>query len=87
MRIIEKIMIIFETCIKSKVDSKVWRNKETKSVGKTTSRETSPPEKSTNFHEIQRNFYDSEYDNNAENRLLDKGSKIENDINEDTYQW
>ena len=78
-------MIIFEACTKSKVDSKVWRSKETKSVGKTTLRETSPPGKSTNFHEIQRNFYDSENDNNAENRLIDKGTKIENNINEDTY--
>ena len=31
---------------------------------KTISHEKSPPEKSTNFHEIQRNFHDSVSDNN-----------------------
>ena len=49
-----------ETCIESKTDSKVARNQEAESVVKTILREKSPPEKSTNFHEIQRNFNDSE---------------------------
>ena len=53
-----------ETCIEYKIDSKVARNEETESVGKANSREKPPPEKSTKFHEIQRNFSDTENDNN-----------------------
>ena len=72
-----------ETCIEYKNNSKVARNEETKSVGKTNSREKAPPEKSTNFHEIQRNFHDSENDNNEENQLIVKDTNIENNNNED----
>ena len=53
-----------ETCIEYKIDSKVARNEETESVGKTNSREKPPPEKSAKFHEIQRNFCNTENDNN-----------------------
>ena len=47
------------------------------------SREKPPPEKSTNFHEIQRNFHDSENDNNEENELIVKDTNIENNNDED----
>ena len=70
--IIEKDHDNIETLIEYKIDSKVARNEQTESVGKTNSLEKSPPEKSTNFHEIQRNFQDSENDNNEENQLLQK---------------
>ena len=67
-----------ETCIVSKIDSKVARNKKTEFVKKIkiTSSEKHPPEKSTNFHEIQRNMHDSENDNNDKNPLPVKNNKI-----------
>ena len=71
-----------KTCIESIADSKFLRNQDTETVGKTTpSREKPPPEKSTNFHEIQRNFHDSETDNNEENQLHVKDTNIENNNN------
>ena len=72
-----------ETCTEYKIDSKIARNEETESVGKTNSREKPPPEKSANFHEIQRNFHDSENDNNEENQLIVKDTNITNNNNED----
>ena len=62
----------------SKIDSKVTRNKKTEFVKKIkiTSSEKHPPEKSTNFHEIQRNMHDSENDNNDKNPLPVKNNKI-----------
>ena len=71
------------TCVEYKIDSKVARNEETESPGKTNSREKPPPEKSTNFCEIQRNFHDSENDNNEEDQLVVKGTNIEYNNNED----
>ena len=65
-----------ETCIVSKIDSKVARNKKTECVKKITSSEKHPPEKSTNFQEIQRNMHDSENDNNDKNPLPVKNNKI-----------
>ena len=65
--ILEKDNDNIEICIEYKIDSKVPRNEETESVGK-----TNRPEKSTKFHEIQRNFRDIENDNNEENRLIVK---------------
>ena len=59
------------------------RNEETESLGKTNSREKPPPEKSTKFPEIQRNFHDSENDNNKENQLIVRDTNIENNNNED----
>ena len=78
-------------------DSKVARNEETESVGKTNSCEK-PPEKSTNFYEILRKFHDRENDsneenqvtakdienNNEDNRLRINGSNIQNCNNEST---
>ena len=72
-----------ETCILSKINSKVARNKKTEFVKKITSSEKYPPEKSTNFHEIQRNMHDSENDNNGKNPLPVKNNKIKNNNNED----
>ena len=65
--IIEKNNDNIETFIEYKIDGKIARNKETESIGKINSREKPPPEKSTSFHKIQRNFHDSEKDNNEEN--------------------
>ena len=62
--IIEKNNGNIETFIEYKIDSKVARNEETESVGKNNSYEKPPPEKSTTFRKIQRNFYDCENDNN-----------------------
>ena len=76
-----------ETCIESKIDSKVTRKEEAESIGKTTSREKPPPEKSTNFHKIQINFHNRENDNNEENRLIVKDTKIENVNNESTVKF
>ena len=81
--IIEKNNDNIETCIEYKIDSKFTRNEETESVGKTNSRERPPPEKSTNFHEIQRKFHDSENDYNEENQLIAEDTNIENNNNED----
>ena len=81
-------------------DSKVARIEETESVGKTNSREKPPPEKSTNFYEIQRKFHDRENDyneenqvtakdienNNENNRLRINGSNIQNSNNEGTVK-
>ena len=47
-----------ETCIESKIGCKLVTKKETELVGKSSYREKPPPEISTNFHEIQRNFHD-----------------------------
>ena len=41
------------------------------------------PEKSANFCEIQRNFHNSENDNNEENQLIIKDTNIPNNYNED----
>ena len=71
-----------QTCIEYRIDSKVGRNEETESVGKTNSREKPPPEKSTNFSEIQRKFHDRENDYNEENQVITKDTNIENN-NED----
>ena len=71
-----------QTCIEYRIDSKVGRNEETESVGKTNSREKPPPEKSTNFYEIQRKFHDRENDYNEENQVITKDTNIENN-NED----
>ena len=71
-----------ETCIESKIASKDARNEAPESVGKAISHEKPSPEKSTIFHEIQRNVHDSENDNNKENRLLLKNNNIENKNNE-----
>ena len=60
----------------------ISNNEETESVGKTNSREKPPPEKSANFHEIQRNFHDSENDNNEENQLIVKDTNITNNNND-----
>ena len=81
--IIEKNNGNIETCIEYKIDSKVARNEETESVGKKSSREKSPPEKSTNFHEIQKNFHNIKNDINEENRLIVKDVNIENKNKED----
>ena len=62
---------------------KVARNEETRFVGKTNLREKPPLEKSTNFHEIQRNFHDSENVNNEENKLTIKDTNMENNNNEE----
>ena len=71
-----------KTCSESKADSKFLRNQETETVGKTTpSRQKPPPEKSTNFNEIQRNFHNSETDSNEENQLPVKDTNIENNNN------
>ena len=51
--------------------------------GETNSREKSPPEKSTIFDEIQRNFYNGENDNNEENQLIVTETNIANNNNED----
>ena len=64
-----------ETYIEYKIDSRVARNEETESAGKTNLRE--PP------HEIQRNFHDSENNNNEEYQLIVKDTNIENNNNED----
>ena len=72
-----------ETCIEYKTDSKVTRNKETEYVGKTNSCEKPPPEKSTNFHKIQRNFHDTKNHNNEENWLIINDTNTENNNNED----
>ena len=98
--IIEKNNDNTETFIEYQIDSKVARNEET--VGKTNSHEKPPQERSTNCHEIQRNFHDSENDNeenqlivtetniannnNENNRLHNNGSNIENGINESTVK-
>ena len=98
--IIEKNNDNTETFIEYKIDSKVARIEET--VGKTNSHEKPPQERSTNCHEIQRNFHDSENDteenqlivtetniannNNEHNRLRNNGSNIENGINESTVK-
>ena len=50
--------------------------------GETNSREKSPPEKSTIFDEIQRNFHDGENDNNEENQLIVTETNIANNNNE-----
>ena len=42
-----------ETCIEYKINSKIARNEETESVGKTNSREKPLPEKSVNFHRVK----------------------------------
>ena len=81
--IIEKYNDNVETYIESIIESKVARNEETKSVGKTTFCEEPPPEKLINFHEIQRNFHNNENYNNEENRLIAKDNNIENNNNED----
>ena len=54
--------------IKSIVKSKEMKKQNM--FGETNSREKSPPEKSTIFDEIQRNFHDGENDNNEENQLI-----------------
>ena len=81
--IIEKNNGNIETFIEYKIDSKVARNEETESVGKTNYREKPPPEKSTNFHEIQRNFHDSENDNKEDNQLIVTETNIANNNNKD----
>ena len=43
------------------------------------------PKKSTNSHEIQRNFHNSENDNNEENRLIVEETNIENNSHEDNH--
>ena len=75
--IIEKNNDNIQTCIEYKIDSKVARNEETESIGKTNSRKKPPPEKSTNFYEIQRNFHDSENDYNKENQVIAKENNNE----------
>ena len=72
-----------ETCTEYKIDSKVARNEETESVGKTTLCQKRSAEKWTNFHDIHRNFHDSENGNNKDNRLLVKDINTENNNNED----
>ena len=69
--------------IEFKIDSKIARNEEIESVGKTNSREEPLPEKSANFYEIKRNFHDSENDNNKENQLIFKDTNITNNKDED----
>ena len=46
-------------------------------------REKPSPEKSTNFHEIQRNFHDSENDNKEDNQLIVTETNIANNNNKD----
>ena len=70
-----------QTCIEYRIDSKVGRNEETESVGKTNSREKPPPEKSTNFYEIQRKFHDRENDYNEENQVTAKDIENNNENN------
>ena len=81
--IMEKNNDNIETCTEYKIDSKIARNEETESVGKTNSCEKPPPEKSANFLEIQRNFHDSENDNNEESQLIVKDTNNINNNNED----
>ena len=72
-----------ESFIEFKIDSKIARNEEIESVGKTNSREEPLPEKSANFYEIKINFHDSENDNNEENQLIFKDTNITNNKDED----
>ena len=72
-----------ETCTEYKIDSKITRNEETESVGKTISCEKPPPEKSADFLKIQRNSQDSENDNNEESQLIVKDTNNKNNNNED----
>ena len=72
-----------DTCIESKINSKVASNEETESVGKTNPHEKPPTEKSTNIHEIQRNSHNGENNDNKENQLIVKDTNIENNDNED----
>ena len=89
--IIEKNNDNIETCIEYKIDSKVARNEEIESVGKTNSwsvgktnsREKPPPGKSTNFHEIQINFHNSENNYSEENKLIAKDTNIKSNNSED----
>ena len=76
-------MTILKLAIEDKIDSKVVRNEETESAGKRNSREKPPPEKSTNFHEVQRYFHDNDNDNKEENRLIVKDTNIENNNDND----
>ena len=52
-------------------------------LGKKSYREKPSPEKSTNFHEIQRNFHDSENDNKEDNQLIVTETNIANNNNKD----
>ena len=81
--IIEKDNDNIETFIEYKIDIKVARNKETESVGKANSHEKTPPEKLSDFQEIQRNVQDNWNDSNEENELIVKDTNIANNINED----
>ena len=74
-----------ETCIKYKIDNKVARNEATESAGKSNSREKLPPQKSTIFHQIQRNFHGSENNNNEESKLIFKDTNVDNNNNEDNH--
>ena len=76
-------MTILKLAIEDKIDSKVVRNEETESAGKRNSPEKPPPEKSTNFHGVQRNFHDNHNDNKEENRLIVKDTNIENNNDND----
>ena len=71
-----------ETCTEYKIYSKIARNEETESNGKTNSRKKPPPEKTGNFHEIQGNFCDSENNNNEESELIVKDTNNINSNNE-----
>ena len=66
--IIEKMMTIGKLAVNIKliVKSQLQTNS---NIEKANSRGKPPPEKSTNFHKIQRNFHNSENNNNEENRL------------------
>ena len=70
-----------ETFTEYKIDCTVTRNEETEYVGETNSCEKPPSEKSTNFHEIQRNFHESENDSNEENQLITTVTNIANKNN------
>ena len=79
----EKIMTILKLSLNIKSIVKSQEMKKQNMFGETNSREKSPPEKSTIFDEIQRNFHDGENDNNEENQLIVTETNIANNNNED----
>ena len=62
MMTIGKLAVNIKLIVKSQLQTN-------SNIEKANSREKPPPEKSTNFHKIQRNFHNSENNNNEENRL------------------
>ena len=65
--IMEKIVTILKLALNIKPIVKSQETRKQNMLEKTNSCEKPPPEKSTNFHKIQRNFHDTKNHNNEEN--------------------